>query len=107
MKSPWNPSSLQGGQPGAPTFLLVILLASPLVAASDLSRGLLAFEQRQWPEAMEAFLETLRQDPGNTEAHAYINLVAREIEADRQAVIRSRRLQMLGEVSQTLEKQRL
>jgi len=58
------------------------------------------------PEAMSAFLETLRADPGNSEAHAYVNLIAREMEAERQAVIRSHRLQMLGDASRELEQQR-
>ena len=87
--------------------LIACLLAPGLAAAqADLSRGVAAFENRQWPEAMEAFLETLREDPSNTEAHAYVTLIAREMEAQRQAVIRDHRLQMLGAASKRLEENR-
>ena len=55
---------------------------------------------------MEAFLEVLQQDPSNTEAHAYVTLTAREIEAQRQAVVRAHRLEMLGEASKNLEANR-
>lgn len=86
--------------------LLLFFPSSPLLAQPDLSRGVVAFEERKWPQAMDAFLETLRQDPTNAEAHAYVNLIAREMEAERQAVIRSHRLQMLGDASRELEQQR-
>src|ERR1035437_5494227 len=85
--------------------ILAVFVLSPrmLLATPDLSRGVVAFEERKWSEAMEAFLETLRQDPKNTEAHAYVNLIAREMEAERQAIVRAHRLQMLGEASKRLE----
>ncbi|HVO32444.1 MAG TPA: tetratricopeptide repeat protein [Elusimicrobiota bacterium] len=83
--------------------LLWIFLPLSTMAASDLSRGEAAFEERRWPAAMEAFLDVLRSDPTNTEAHAYINLIAREMESERQAIVRAHRLQMLDDASRQLE----
>src|SRR5260221_13673510 len=57
--------------------LLPLFLSSALWATPDLSKGIAAFEDRRWSEAMDAFLEALRQEPTNIEAHAYINLIAR------------------------------
>ena len=73
-------------------------------AVPDLSRGMAAFEARQWSDAMDAFLEVLHQDPSNTQAHAYIVLITREMEAKREAIVREHRLQMLGAASQHLQK---
>jgi tetratricopeptide (TPR) repeat protein len=80
------------------------LASSPSSAATDLSQGITAWERHRWPEAMEVFLAALHQDPSNTEAHAYVTLLTREMEARRQAVLRDHRLRMLAEASQTLEK---
>jgi len=88
------------------TIFILILLSATVFAQPDLSRGVVAFEERKWSEAMNAFLETLRNDPTNAEAHAYVTLIAREMEAERQAIIRSHRLQMLGAASHQLEKTR-
>ncbi len=78
-------------------------LLSPFAFSSpNLSRGMAAFEGRRWSEAMEAFIETLRQDPANSQAHAYIVLISREMESHRQAIVRAHRLQMLSEVSRHL-----
>jgi tetratricopeptide (TPR) repeat protein len=82
---------------------MTALIPTLLLASPDLSRGVVAFEERKWSEARDAFLETLRYDPTNTEAHAYVNLIAREMEAERQAVVRAHRLQMLGAASHKLE----
>ncbi len=83
----------------------VALAVSPVfsMATPELSKGIIAFEERKWPEAMETFLDVLRQDPTNTEAHAYVTLIAREMESHRQAVVREHRLEMLGEASKHME----
>ena len=86
--------------------LLLFFPSSHLIAQPGLSCGVTAFEERKWSEAMDAFLETLQHDPTNAEAHAYINLIAREMEAERQAIVRSHRLQMLGAASRQLEETR-
>jgi tetratricopeptide (TPR) repeat protein len=86
--------------------LLPYFPTSFAIAAPDLSKGIAAFEDRRWSEAMDAFLEVLREDPTNTEAHAYINLIAREMEAKRQAVVRDHRLEMLGDASKRIEANR-
>ncbi len=80
--------------------------AFSLASAPDLSNGVAAFEQRQWSDAMDAFLEVLRQDPTNTEAHAYVALIAREMEAQRQTIVRDHRLEMLGDASKRVEANR-
>ena len=88
-------------------YCIAFLLSADLAAAQpDLSRGVSAFENRQWSEAMESFLETLHQDPANSEAHAYVTLIARKMEVERQTVIRQHRLQMLGAASKRLDENR-
>ncbi len=79
---------------------------APALAFADLSRGVAAFEARKWSEAMDAFLDVLREDPANTDAHAYVTLAAREMEAERQAIVRAHRLEMLGDAAQRVEASR-
>ena len=55
---------------------------------------------------MDAFLQALHQDPSNTEAHAYVGLIAREMEARRLAIVREHRLEMLGEAAKQAEANR-
>jgi len=55
---------------------------------------------------MDAFLDVLKQDPANTEAHAYITLIAREEEAERQSVLREHRLEMLGDAAKRIDSSR-
>jgi Flp pilus assembly protein TadD len=85
---------------------LPLLLSSTLCAARELSRGINAFQERRWSDALNVFLESLRNDPSNPEAHAYVALIAREMEAQRQAIIRDHRLEMLGGASKRLEQSR-
>src|SRR5579871_4732095 len=89
-------------------FLILLLTSSATLSLGDstMSRGVSAFGERKWSEAMDAFLEVLRQDPSNTEAHAYVTLTAREMEAERRAVIREHRLEMLGDASKRVEANR-
>jgi tetratricopeptide (TPR) repeat protein len=82
---------------------LCSLRCAPAVPHTDLSQGVTAFEERRWSDAMGAFLEVLCKDPANTSAHSYIVLIARELEAQRQAFIRERRLKILVEASKRLE----
>jgi tetratricopeptide (TPR) repeat protein len=85
---------------------MTAIIPGLLFASPDLSKGAAAFEQRRWPEAMDAFLEALRQDPSNSEAHAYVTLIAREMQAEREADVRQNRLRMLGSATRHLEENR-
>jgi hypothetical protein len=96
----------RGSPSAAPAILLVAFYTTAALAAPDLSCGITAFEEHRWPEAMEAFLDILKQDPANKQAHAYVVLVTREMEAERQVAIRSRRLQWLETASDEIEKTR-
>jgi len=98
------------GQPGSFFFLvacsLFLLPYSFPFAAIDLSKGTAAFEQRQWSASLEEFLKVLEHDPGNIEARAYINLIARQMEAERRLAQRQQRLTMLEDASRRLENNR-
>jgi hypothetical protein len=92
----------------APKFVLLVFLSPCLaLAASDISKGVAAFDQRRWAEAMEEFLEVLRDDPTNARAHAYVDLIARTLETERLAALREERLEVLGQASKQLEESRL
>jgi tetratricopeptide (TPR) repeat protein len=75
--------------------------------APQLTDGIEAFQQHRWLDALADFLDALRQDPNNAEAHKYIPLIIREIEAQNHAVIREMRLRMLSDASQRLGNNRL
>lgn len=72
-------------------------------AQADLSAGIENFEQHRWKEAMDEFLHVLQEQPANAQAHAYVTLTVREMEASRLAHIREKRLEFLNEVSRRLE----
>ncbi len=69
-----------------------------------LAEGLQAFQDHRWLDAMADFLAVLRTDPNNAEAHKYVPLTLREIEAQNQAVVREIRLSLLSGASQRLGK---
>src|SRR5438105_4115157 len=70
------------------------------------SEGVQAFQNHRWLDSMAYFLDVLRHDPKNLEAHKYIPLAVHEIEAQNHAVIRELRLGMLSESSHRLEANR-
>jgi tetratricopeptide (TPR) repeat protein len=78
-----------------------------LAQASPLSNGVMVFQQHRWIDAAADFLEVLRRDPGNAEAHKYIPLIIREIEAQNHAIIREIRLTMLDDTSKRLGNNRM
>jgi hypothetical protein len=91
-----------------------LLIAAALCVRSEAgssqvttSPGQQAFQAHRWLDALAFFLETLRQDPKNVEAHRYIPLAIKEIEAQNHAVVREMRLNMLNESSDRLEGYRL
>jgi tetratricopeptide (TPR) repeat protein len=86
----------------AATLLAVVFLSGVTFASPDLSPGISAFEERRWPDAMDAFLMVLKDDPANPQAHAFVVLVTREMEAQRQSLNRQARLQILGNASRSL-----
>src|SRR5882672_8950858 len=88
------------------TTIFITMSSTLSLAQHDLSTGIAAFEARRWSEAMDAFLVVLKSDPTNTAAHAYVTLLAREMEAQRQTIIREHRLEMLGEASKRVEANR-
>lgn len=55
---------------------------------------------------MEKFLEVLKKDPQNPKAHAYVNLIARQIEMHRRSTVKEKRLALLANASQRLEENR-
>jgi len=69
--------------------------------------GVQAFQQHQWLDALAQFLEALKQDPRNAQAHKYIPLTIQEIEAQNHAIVREMRLSMLSHTTQRLGSNRL
>src|SRR5882762_5024354 len=78
-----------------------------LAESPQLTAGVQAFQQHRWLDAMAQFLEVLKQDPNNAEAHKYIPLTIREIEAQNHAVAREMRLSMLSDTTQRLGTNRM
>jgi tetratricopeptide (TPR) repeat protein len=90
---------------------LLILLATVAAwshaSADALQQGVTAFHSRRWSEAMAAFIEVLRVDPQNKEAHTYLNLIVERMDDERRVRIQEDRLNLLVKASQRLEKGRM
>jgi tetratricopeptide (TPR) repeat protein len=69
----------------------------------SLSNAVILFEQHHLDEAMNAFLQVLRLDPANERAHAYVDLIAKEISIQRHSQLQEKRLEMLSDLSKRLE----
>src|SRR5258706_9422060 len=82
-------------------------MAHAITESPQVTAGVQAFQQHQWLDAMALFLEVLKQDPNNAEAHKYIPLAIREIEAQNHAVAREMQLTMLTDSAQRLGANRL
>ena len=90
------------------SLIIGALLSCSMVAhavgeINSLSDGVQAFHQHRWLDAMADFIEVLRVDPDNAEAHKYIPLTIREIDAQNHAVVRDTRINILSGASQRLE----
>ncbi|OGR89667.1 MAG: hypothetical protein A2992_02360 [Elusimicrobia bacterium RIFCSPLOWO2_01_FULL_59_12] len=72
-----------------------------------MATGVSAFQERRWKEAMAAFLEVLGQDPRNAKARTYLNLAAKEIQAQQQTRMQEDRLRVLSQTAQRLEDNRM
>jgi len=82
-----------------------VLYATP--EPPELNEGAIAFQSHRWLDALATFMDVLRQDPKNAEAHKYIPLTICEIEAQNHAVVREMRLGILSSASQRLEANRI
>jgi tetratricopeptide (TPR) repeat protein len=86
--------------------ILFILLLADFVTSSahaDLTKGIEDFEKHRWAASMGEFIDVLQHDPRNVQAHEYLALAAHELEAERAAVTRDKRLEMLSNASQLME----
>ncbi len=72
-----------------------------------MSQAIADFEQRRWLTSMDEFLAVLKADPRNPQAHAYINLIAHEMEHQKQVDVQSDRLILLAEASKELDNSRM
>jgi tetratricopeptide (TPR) repeat protein len=83
------------------------LLITPLrFMEASLETGIRAFEARLWSKALSDFLDVLQQDPSHPEAHAYLTLAARHMEADRESLLRKHRLDILEDSARLSEENR-
>lgn len=86
------------------SYLFVIGLAGfPVNSIANLENGVTAFESHQWSSALKEFLEVLRSDPANSEAHAYVALSARHLAEERDAQQRSERSRLLSGIRDQLQ----
>ena len=86
-----EPASLADGMQGLPA------------EQAGLSAGRQAFQEQRWLDAMADFVAVLQQDPGNAQAHSYVALTIREIEAHHHAAVQEARLRLLNAASKRLE----
>ncbi len=82
-------------------------LGSGIVWAGDVSKGIEEFERHRWMAAVRQFIDVLREDPRNTQAHDYLALAIQQIEMEKRARVHDRRLEILETMSVRLENNRL
>jgi hypothetical protein len=94
-----------------PRTLIVIAaafeLGTSLTWAADVSKGIEAFEQRRWMVSIRQFIDVLKQDPRNTQAHEYLAMAIQQLETEKRSQIHDRRLEILESVSTRLENNRM
>ena len=100
-----------------PAFILACVLLSNLVCASwcdtpstasnELSQGVQAYQQDRWMTAMGHFVHVLAQDPSNAQAHAYLSLVLKKLEAQQVHKAHEDELAILTATSKLLEDRRM
>lgn len=88
---------------------ILVILAMGLTKgwAADLTKGIEEFEHHRWMAAMRQFIDVLRKDPRNTEAHEYLSLAIQQLETEKRGRIHDRRLEILETVSNRLENNRM
>jgi hypothetical protein len=64
------------------------------------------YQEHRLLSAMGSFLDVLTKDPGNKEAHAYIQLIAQELTLERREQVDEERMTFLLGASKTLENNR-
>jgi len=80
-------------------------LSVPL-AAADLAKGIEAFEQRRWMASIREFIDVLKHDPRNTQAHEYLALAISSWRLKDARASATRRLEIMETVSTRLENNR-
>ncbi len=55
----------------------------PGAVSSELTQAVQAYQAERWTTALGHFLHVLTEDPSNKEAHTYVNLIVRKLEAQQ------------------------
>lgn len=69
---------------------------------SEFDKGVEAYKEKQWVDAMGAFVNVLHDDPQNALAHRYMDAIAQEISAERRAYAQQQRLVYLQGAAEAL-----
>lgn len=88
------------------TFILMGMTAGVACASIDFSQANAAFENRRWADSLGEYLKILEQDPGNIQARAYVNLIARQMDMERRSAQREERRFILEDAARRLENNR-
>lgn len=75
--------------------------------AADVNKGIKEFEQRQWLASIREFIDVLKADPQNRQAHDYLSLAIQQMEAERSARLREWSLALLDKAANRLESSHL
>jgi|GEM_PF-1997435 len=70
---------------------------------SDFKKGVDAYKERQWTEAMGAFINVLHEDPQNPLAHKYLEAIAQEMASRRRERVQHQRLAYLQGADEALK----
>ncbi len=79
--------------------LLVAILTPFSQSLGSLENGIELYHTRRWSEAMDNFLSVLQQNPADAEAHAYVVLTNKQMQRDRESLVRARRLEILRDTT--------
>jgi len=86
-----------------------MLTISPLLRAeaADVDKGIKEFEQRQWMASIREFIDVLKTDPQNRQAHDYLSLAIQQMQIERGARLREWSLAILDKAANRLESNHL
>ena len=89
-----------------PVCAALALGAAPNATSTQLEAAVQLFDEHRLDDSMNAFLQVLRGDPNNERAHAYVDLITKELSIQRRALIREKQLEMLSDTSNRLDNNR-
>jgi tetratricopeptide (TPR) repeat protein len=80
---------------------------TPIPASNELIQGVQAYQQDRWMTALGHFVHVLAQDPANAQAHTYLSLILKKLEAQQVRKAHEDELAILTATSKLLEDRRM